>query len=144
MKYRKALQSDLARIESILKDSKLPYDDCKSHIHNFVVLEKDEIIIGIGGCELYNEVALLRSIAVVEEYRGKGLGNAIFLRIKDYIKAQRVKTIYLLTETAEAYFKGLGFAIVDRNKVPDEIKQTQQFSSLCPASATVMKGYSSI
>jgi amino-acid N-acetyltransferase len=139
MKFRKALYSDLKLIEVMLKESKLPYEDCKYHLNNFVVIEDDGEIVGIGGAELYDDIALLRSITVLEKHRGKGIGNSIFFKIREYLKEHGVKTIYLLTETAEKYFITLGFTGIIREVVPQEIRETEQFSSLCPSSATVMK-----
>lgn len=139
MKFRKALNSDLNQIEFMLKKSKLPYVDCKYHLKNFVVLEDDGKTVGVGGSELYGDTALLRSLTVLEQYRGRGIGNSIFFNIKEDIVEHGVKTIYLLTETAEEYFKRLGFEEVSREIVPQEIRKTEQFSSLCPSSAAVMK-----
>jgi amino-acid N-acetyltransferase len=139
MKFRKALDSDLKLIEIMLKESKLPYEDCKYHLNNFVIKEDDGEIVGIGGAELYDDIALLRSITVLEKYRGKGIGNSIFFKIREYVKEHGVETVYLLTETAEKYFMTLGFTVISREVVPQEIRETEQFSSLCPLSAAVMK-----
>jgi amino-acid N-acetyltransferase len=139
MKYRKALNSDLKLIEIMLKESKLPYEDCKYHLNNFLVIEDDEGIVAIGGAELYDDIALLRSITVLKKHRGKGIGNSIFFKIRDYLKEHGVETIYLLTETAEEYFMTRGFMGISRELVPQKIRETEQFSSLCPSSAAVMK-----
>jgi amino-acid N-acetyltransferase len=104
-----------------------------------VVIEDDGEIVGIGGAELYGDIALLRSLTVLERYRGKGIGNTIFFKIREYLKDHGVQTIYLLTETAEEYFRALSFVGVSREVVPQEIRKTEQFSSLCPSSAVVMK-----
>jgi amino-acid N-acetyltransferase len=43
-----------------------------------------------------------------------------------------------LTETAENFFRGLGYEAIDRRYVPEEIQQSAEFRSLCPASAVCM------
>lgn len=47
--------------------------------------------------------------------------------------------LYLITTTADGYFKRLDFGRVERSNVPDAIARTRQFSDLCPASSVVMK-----
>jgi hypothetical protein len=46
--------------------------------------------------------------------------------------------VFLLTETAPAFFARFGFTDIDRARVPETIRQTVEFSSACPASARVM------
>ena len=139
MNIRTASKADLQAIQGILKELALPFEDCDVHIDNFIVAEHAEEVIGIGGVEHYGDVALLRSIAVVKARRGEGLGETLYSEIESRAKSLNVKELYLLTETAEQYFKARGFHVVSREAVPAAIEQTQQFSSLCPASATVMK-----
>jgi len=138
MGFRKAKDTDLTLIETLLSASNLSFEDCFKHLSQFLVYEENELIVGIGGAEVYDEVALLRSIAVHSEHRGLGLARAIFLGLKTELLKQGVQDLYLLTDSAELYFKHLGFAQIERDKVPQEIKQTEQFSSLCPSSAQVM------
>lgn len=138
MGFRKAQDSDLAAIEALLSVSGLPFEDCHKHLSQFLVYDEASKILGVGGAEIYNEVALLRSIAIDSEHRGLGLARAIFLGLKSCLQQQGVQDLYLLTDSAELYFKYLGFAQITRDKVPQEIKQTDQFSSLCPSSAQVM------
>ncbi len=139
MNFRKATDSDLNFIKAMLKQENLPYEDCQHHLDNFLVLQEIDKIIGVGGIELYNKFALVRSIAVLKEYRGQGIGLSIFSKVKQYAMENGVEEIYLLTETAEAYFSKLGFVTISRDIVPKPIKQTKQFSSLCPSSAAVMQ-----
>ncbi len=139
MNIRTANKADLQAIQLILKELELPFEDCDVHIDSFIVAEHADEIIGIGGMERYGDVALLRSIAVVKARRGEGLGDVLYSEVKSRAESLNVKELYLLTETAEHYFKARGFDVISRKAVPAAIEQTQQFSSLCPASATVMK-----
>jgi N-acetylglutamate synthase-like GNAT family acetyltransferase len=45
----------------------------------------------------------------------------------------------VLTESAEGFFAGMGFAAVARDIVPDEIRSTRQYREQCPEAATVMR-----
>ena len=54
-------------------------------------------------------------------------------------KLKGVLEIYLLTTTAEGFFRRNGFERIERKIVPEVIKQTTEFTSLCPSSAVCMK-----
>ena len=49
-----------------------------------------------------------------------------------------LEAVYLLTTTAAGYFPKLGFVPVERAAVPEEIRASGEFSSVCPSSAVVM------
>lgn len=53
--------------------------------------------------------------------------------------AQGVKTLYLLTTTAVAFFVRLGYEVISRSEAPLAIAATGQFAALCPASSTFMR-----
>jgi amino-acid N-acetyltransferase len=139
MKYRSPVESELLQIEQLLRLSGLPYEDCSEHFDNFLIAEVSGRIVATGAFELYGEVSLLRSIAVLNEYKGQNIGSAIYSELKAKALSLGVREIYLLTETAELYFRARNFSEIDRTSVPVVIKQTKQFSSLCPTSATVMR-----
>jgi amino-acid N-acetyltransferase len=94
---------------------------------------------GIVGVELYGEVALLRSLAVKEGVRGQGCGKRLVQEAEQHAARSGAKRLYLLTTTAEKFFAALGYSVVDRAAVPDAIRATTEFSSLCSDSASVMQ-----
>jgi amino-acid N-acetyltransferase len=49
-----------------------------------------------------------------------------------------VETLYLLTTTAAPFFERYGYGAVAREEVPRPIRDTTEFTDLCPASATCM------
>jgi amino-acid N-acetyltransferase len=46
--------------------------------------------------------------------------------------------LYLLTTTADAFFRRLGYEQTARELAPPAIKATREFSSLCPSSSIFM------
>jgi amino-acid N-acetyltransferase len=52
-----------------------------------------------------------------------------------------VEQLVLLTEAAEQFFHAIGYEAIDRSSVPEAIKQSAEFRSLCPASAVCMTKY---
>jgi N-acetylglutamate synthase-like GNAT family acetyltransferase len=51
---------------------------------------------------------------------------------------RHIKTLYLLTQTAEPFFRHQGYTITPRNDAPDAIRNTSQFAGLCPASSQLL------
>ena len=104
----------------------------------FAVIDGNEII-GTIGVEFYNSVALLRSFAVTNEARGKGVGKELLEFLENFAKQNGANKLFLLTTTASEYFQKKAFQVIDRNAVPREVKQSTEFKSTCPSSAIVMK-----
>jgi N-acetylglutamate synthase-like GNAT family acetyltransferase len=138
MIYRHAKFSDLEAIGAILDKNNLPSEDCRDHIDHFIVLEINGQLSGIGGLEHHGHYGLLRSIVINTDVRNRGLGKKITQKIIDQARDDGIKTLYLLTEGAAEYFAALGFTTVKRTDVPLPIRQSRQFSSLCPTTAIVM------
>ena len=93
---------------------------------------------GLVGLELYGADALLRSLVVGESARGSGLGSTLVKHAEQYAAANSVRSLYLLTTTAETFFRRLGYERIDRSQAPPSIKATPEFASLCPASSAFM------
>ena len=52
--------------------------------------------------------------------------------------ARQVRRLFLLTTDAQQFFLGLGFATVERDSLPAEIRATAQFRDLCLQTALPM------
>jgi len=137
-----ARKSDLSRIRSLLRLVNLPFEGVAGHLDDFLVIrEKTKTAVTLVGCvglEIYGSSALLRSVAVMPEHQGKGHGKSLTEHVIQYARKKGVKTLFLLTDTAERFFSKAGFARVDRDAVPPEVKQSVEFTSLCPISSACM------
>ncbi|MBY4672425.1 Amino-acid acetyltransferase [Burkholderia multivorans] len=138
MDIRPATVDDLASIERLLLQCDLPIIGVSDHLHNFVVATDGSTMCGCGGVEHYGEAALLRSIAVAGPVRGSGLGQTIISRLITGCRAMSVRSMVLLTTTAEGYFERHGFERVARDQVPASVLESTQFQGICPNSATAM------
>ena len=96
-------------------------------------------LAGCGALEVYGDVALLRSLAVGPNHRGRRLGVRMIEALLDLAARRGVQEVYLLTETAAELFARHGFTPVDRAAVPEAIRRTVEFAEACPESATVMR-----
>ena len=136
---RPAKPSDLPAISVLLVNATLPTAGVAAHLETFVVLESGGAIVGVGGLEVHKSVALIRSLAVAAAHQGCGLATAICDHLEAEGASRGVVHLYLLTETAESFFKKRGYAAISRDGAPAEIASSQEFSELCPQSAAFMR-----
>jgi amino-acid N-acetyltransferase len=135
---RHAVPADLVGVEALLTRSGLPLDGVREALPTFMVAQSGDDIVGVAGLEVCCDNALLRSVAVADPWRSHGVGRALVTRVIADAEARGISALYLLTTTAEHYFPKFGFHAVSRDQVPDDIRETAEFTSACPASAVVM------
>ncbi|HEV2641420.1 MAG TPA: arsenic resistance N-acetyltransferase ArsN2 [Candidatus Elarobacter sp.] len=133
-----ATAADLDAIERLLTDCNLPTDGVRDALDNFLIVGESNTITGVIGLELFGTEALLRSAAVASTARGTGIGSTLVDAIVERARSRGVRDLYLLTTTAESYFARRGFARIGRDDAAESVKQSVEFRSACPASATVM------
>ena len=134
--YKNPAYTDICKI---LTECNLPFSDIK--VNNaciFLACKEKSSIIGIIGLETHGNYGLLRSLAVKDKYRNKGYGKVLVDELEKLAQKKKVNNLYLITNTAEHFFKNLGYVKISRKLVCEEIKKTQEFSSICPNDATVM------
>ena len=134
--YRKPAESHVRRL---LAEAKLPTSDLSpAHLEHFFACGPVEAPQGVVGLELYGNVALLRSLAVSTGSRGNGYGRALIDHAERYAQSQGVREVYLLTITAAELFERFDYRRIDRESAPVVIRQTEEFSALCPSSSAFM------
>jgi amino-acid N-acetyltransferase len=124
---------------ALLQSQGLPHSDiADEHLEDFFFVGLDGSPTGLVGLELYGIDALLRSLVVGENARGNGLGSTLVQHAERYAAKKGVRSLYLLTTTAEPFFRRLGYERIDRSQAPASIKETREFASLCPATSALM------
>jgi len=143
---RAAAPDDLAAIERLLSAAGLPTAGVAGIVtvrpSDFVVADAPASpgeLAAVAGIEVCGDDALLRSVAVRPEWRAHGVGRALVHRLVREAEARGIRALYLLTTTAEHYFPRFGFERTTRDAVPADVAGTVEFTSACPASATVMR-----
>lgn len=81
---------------------------------------------------------LLRSVVVPSAQRGRRAGTRLVDLLVAQAAALGAERLWLLTTNAADFFHRLGWRIVPRDAAPASIRDSDQFTSLCPASATLM------
>ena len=134
-----ATAADLEPIKALLVASGLPTAGVEDHWKTFIVARDGDQLVACGGAEAYQFAALIRSVAVTPEYRSKGLGRRIVRQLLDRLASRGLREFYLLTTTAEAYFKKRGFKPIDRDEVHPQLLSSREFQDACPDSAVCMR-----
>lgn len=139
VRVRSATPDDLAEVERLLSDVDLTTAGVAEHLDGFIVAEDDPAIVGCAGLETYGVGGLLRSVAVRPGYRSTAIGRQLVERALDHARESGVQEVYLLTNTAAAYFKRIGFEPIERTQVDPAVQQSQEFSTESCDSATAMR-----
>jgi amino-acid N-acetyltransferase len=134
--YRKPLE---LRVKHLLAECHLPTTDLSPrHLEHFFACGPLEAPEGVVGLEVYDEGALLRSLAVSPKSRGNGYGKELVAQAERYAQSLGVREVYLLTTTAAEFFERLGYKRTNRESAPEAIRRTEEFSALCPSTSAFM------
>ncbi|HEX2215592.1 MAG TPA: arsenic resistance N-acetyltransferase ArsN2, partial [Xanthobacteraceae bacterium] len=128
-----------AGLSRALAKAGLPIDDLEEAGRLFWRFETlDQVPVGFGGLEVHGRDALLRSLLTLPPAQKRGIGSAMVALLEIEAVTLRCRTAWLITTTAAGFFERLGYESCRREQVPATIRNTRQFSSLCPDSAAVL------
>jgi N-acetylglutamate synthase-like GNAT family acetyltransferase len=131
-------EADRAAVHALLQSHKLPLDGFDAPNVVALVAREGPHIVGSAALETYGSSALLRSVAVANELRGRGVGQLLTAEALALARRLGVTSIFLLTETAAEFFPKFGFEPISRDRIPAEVQQSVEFKSACPASAQAL------
>ena len=134
-----AVIEDYTGIQSLLESVNLPIEGVQEHLDQFITLYEGEELVGVVGLEIYEDKAILRSLAVNRNRQGEGYGRLLTDKIIQQARNEKLSELYLLTETAETFFARFGFETISRDLVDSKVKTSIQFQYLCPESAPCMR-----
>ena len=104
-----------------------------------LAIDSSGALVGMAGVEIHGGDGLLRSVAIAEAIRSRGLGGELTQNRIHWARSRRLGALYLLTTTGESYFTRHGFSRIARELAPAAIASPHQWSSACPASSTAMR-----
>ncbi len=126
---RKAVVKEATEIQRILnyygnRGILLPrsLSEVYEHLRDFyVAAENDGSIIAVCALGLcWEDLAEIRSLAVVEKYHGHKYGVRLVEKCVEEAKDLGLKQIFTLTYVPE-YFQKLGFRLVDKSELPHKV-----------------------
>ncbi len=140
MNIRPAGTADFETITGWLAAARLPVADLSiDDMNNFLLAESGGTPVGTVGLEPFDGIALLRSLVVVPHSQGSGAGRRLVTELEAEAARRGIAELWLLTTDADAYFTKLGYEAESRDVAPDSIRETTEFSKLCPSDAIVMR-----
>lgn len=90
--------------------------------HKHLILYKAEKIVAIAHLELTKDFAVLRAMAVQEDFQGQGFGRKLLLQIESWLKMQEIQELKMHARlTAEKFYRKHGYLACEFN---DESIQT--------------------
>ncbi len=127
MKIVKPTLKDVEQIKNIIdefakKRDILPRsaEDVAERIREFFIIKENGKIIAISSLRIYFPyLAEIRTIAVKEEYQGRGLARQLINQELKEAKSLNVEKVFALTFQVE-FFKKTGFAIIDKKQLPQK------------------------
>jgi amino-acid N-acetyltransferase len=134
-----ARAEDVQDIKALLLENSLPTAGVDEHWKTFLIARDGDAMVGCGGAEAYQFAALIRSVAVKSEYRSHGIGRRLVRQLLDRLASRGLREFYLLTTTAEEYFKKRGFKPIDRDEVHPQLLSSREFQDACPSTAVCMR-----
>jgi amino-acid N-acetyltransferase len=139
MEFGRVGSEHLTDVVALLEQCELPAQDVDGSLLRYFVGARDHgRLVGVVGLQPLPGAALLRSLAVVPDHRGLGIGERLCDEAESLARAGDMHDIYALTTTAVDYFAQRGYVRVARHDLPEAIRGTQQFRTLCPDSAVAL------
>jgi len=125
---RKAKVDDVKEIQRLIKQYSTRGDilprslsELYDHLRDFFVFIKNRRVLGISALHIcWDDLAELRSLAVQEEIRNKGVGAKLVKACLEESKVLGAKRVFALTYQPE-FFERMGFKKVDKNVLPHKI-----------------------
>lgn len=140
MDVRELSPDRYAAIRALLEKSELPVQDLhQDALPRFFGVEADGGLAGVVGLERHGGAGLLRSLAVEQAWRGTGLGQALVAHLERAAWHAGITELWLLTTTAESFFRKIGYRDGAREDAPDGIRQSTEFRAVCPTTAICMR-----
>lgn len=128
-----------AVVIELIRSAGLPVADLTpAKLRHFILMRRGEAIVGAVGLEAAVPDALLRSLVVVETYRHRRVATRLVAAIERYARSLGVTRLFLLTQTAEGFFRAQGYTPIARAQAPQRLQETAEFRDICPASAACL------
>ncbi|MBI5099259.1 MAG: N-acetyltransferase [Nitrospirae bacterium] len=128
LQIKKAVITDTKLIHTLVnqfanKDEMLPrsLNEIYENIRDFYVCLENDKIIGVAALHiLWEDLAEIRSVAVSQNYQGKGIGKKLVKKCLIEAETLGIKKVFALTYHP-GFFKELGFNDIDKNALPQKI-----------------------
>ncbi|MHB9059206.1 MAG: N-acetyltransferase [Bacillota bacterium] len=125
---RKAHMNDIPRVHALIDAYarqglmlKRPLTLLYETIRDLIIADVDGRVVAVGGLHvMWNDLAEIRSLAVADDLRGRGIGR----RMVDYMLAEArqlgLARVFALTYQRE-FFSACEFQVIDKDELPQKV-----------------------
>jgi amino-acid N-acetyltransferase len=124
---RRARQEDIPQIEALITAEGLPAYGLAEYLETFFVLDEGRRAVGCAGLEIYGEAALLRSVVVAPERRGRVGGRRLVEAALAEARRHDVRRVYLFTMHADGFFSRMGFREAGLDDFEEAVRASRQY-----------------
>jgi amino-acid N-acetyltransferase len=125
---RKARVGDVRAIQGLIEASASKGEmlhrslsEIYDHLRDFYICEGDRSLLGTCALHIcWEDLAEIRSLAVLEEERQKGIGSELVRACLEEAKGLGIRKVFVLTYKP-SFFQKFGFEIVDKAVLPHKI-----------------------
>jgi amino-acid N-acetyltransferase len=126
--FRRAGVRDVAQIHRLIshyaaQEQMLPrsLNEIYEGLRDYLVAEHEGRIVGCGACHVvWEDLAEIKSVAVAEEWLGKGVGKRLVETCLEDARALGVTRVFVLTFRPD-WFRRRGFRDIDKSELPHKI-----------------------
>jgi len=139
-RFRPATDQDVEPLRELLEGSGLRSNGLERRLSRTLVSHGSDgrsPVDAMACLEEFDGCSLLRSVAVRPDLRGKGLGTLATAAAVGEARSRGTSRVFLLTETAEGFFKGLGFSVIERDMLPVAIRTNTYAVEECPSAVAM-------
>jgi glycerol-1-phosphatase len=137
-RFRPAALDDAERVALLLDASGLSADGVAGRLGSTFVCDAGGTLLATFALLDEGAQGLLRSVAVREDVRGKGLGILATASAAGEARRRGIARLSLFSETAEGFFRALGFRTIPREELDPSIGESAHAREECAASAVAM------
>lgn len=134
----RAHPSDLTTVRDLIRRAGLPLDGLGQAPADVFVARSGAEVVGTAALERHGGHGLLRSLAVSEQHRGTGVGSRLAEAAEERARDLGLDGVYLLTDTAPAFFTGRGYVVIERDAAPEPVMVSVEWAVACGESAVPM------
>ena len=129
---------DREQIAALLATSGLPNREVEPHLAHFTVAREGGRVVGVIGLEVHGQDGVLRSLAVEEGHRGRGIARRLYAALLAEARRAGVARLFLLAPAAQRWFTLLGFRSVPGGAVPETVGASEELQGRAVNGAMVM------
>lgn len=137
---RSATTEDRRVVKELLEASGLSSNDLENRLDSTLVSFDDRGLLAtacVATVDADGAVGILRSVAVAERVRGRGVGMLVVAAAVRRAREHDVSRVFLMTETARPFFARLGFRPLTRAELPSDVRNSADLES-CSSDAVAM------